>query len=311
MKLGLMAWGGRLLLGNGWPARLVTTYGGVGDELMTAAALRELQERGGTRGMWVLTRYPELWPQSGIEARFIPWDIRVIRLAERLRRPVTHLGYIRPDAPDGVQLPLEGHAIATFCRQLGVRGRVALKPLITLTAAERSRGARVPRQVVVQSSNSGGLAAIVLKRWPTERFQAVVDALRADGFSPVQLGSPSEPALEGALDLRGRTTLREAAAVLSQSLLLVGVVGGLMHMARAVDCPAVIVYGGREDTALAGYSANANLVALPPCAPCYFRDHCPHDLACMDQIGAAAVIAEARRRLSRPAGPLPEDFAEV
>ncbi len=307
MKARSLALGARLLLRHGWPRRVVTTYVGLGDELMTAGAIRELDVRGRAGGTWFLTRYPELWRPTRLAGTFLPWDPAIIRLAERLRRPVVRLGYSNYDAATDYDKPLPGHAIATFCRQLGVRGRIELKPFIELTPAERKGGRRFGRQVVVQNSAEGALIPMSVKRWPSDRWDKVSAALRGDGLDVIQLGSPREPALDGAIDLRGRTTVREAAAILAESRLFVGLVGGLMHLARAVDCPAVIVYGGREDPALAGYGANTNLVGRPPCSPCYFRTHCPHDLVCMDMIGEADVVTAARDRLMRAGERLPVD----
>ncbi len=305
MKLGLFRLGAELLLRHGWPRQVVTTYVGLGDELMTAGALRELNRRGGGAGTWMLTRYPDLWRATTLQGSFIPWDPRVLRAAMRLGRPVHALGYANYDAATDRDDPLPGHAIATFCRQLGVRGEVSLKPHFDLTAAETEAGGRSDRWVVVQSSTAGALIPMTLKLWPQDRWQAVVAALTADGYEVVQLGSTREPALAGVRDLRGQTTVREAAAILAQARLFVGLTGGLMHLARAVECPGVIVYGGREDPSLAGYSANVNLVNRPPCSPCYFRNHCPHELICMAAVSSDQVIAAARQRLAQVEHPLP------
>lgn len=289
----------------------MTTYVGLGDELMTGAAIRELHARGRAGGTWLLTRYPEIWRHTNSAATFLPWDPIIVRLAERLRRPVVRLGYSLNDEAADFNPPQPGHAIATYCRQLGIRGRIELKPSIELTPEERRRGRRHGRQVVIQTSTEGALIPISLKSWPQDRWQAVADSLRSDGFDIIQLGSALAPALNGVLDLRGKTTVTEAAAILAESLLFVGLAGGLMHLARAVDCPAVIVYGGREEPTLAGYSANTNLVNRPPCSPCYFTVHCPHELVCMTAIGEAEVIAASRERLSRSRNPLPVDTVEI
>jgi hypothetical protein len=283
---------------------VVSTYVGLGDELMAGAALRELNRRGGARGTWMLTRYPDLWHSTRLQGSFLPWDARVVRLAARLRCPVIDLGYSDYDRGNDRDVPLPGHAIATLCRQLGVRGAVELKPHLDLTEAETRTGRRFERQVVVQSSAAGALMPVAVKAWPPDRWGQVVAALSGEGYAVIQLGSSREPALAGAHDLRGRTTVREAGAILANSHLFVGLVGGLMHLARAVDCPAVIVYGGREDPGLAGYAANVNLVNRPPCSPCYFRNHCPHELICMTAVSAEDVIVAARERLSRGRDPL-------
>ena len=94
-------------------------------------------------------------------------------------------------------------------------------------------------------------------------------------------------------DLRGKTTLRESAAILSRSLAFVGQVGFLMHLARAVECRAVILYGGREHPSQSGYSCNENLYSEVGCSPCWRLNSCPYDKECMRRISAADVGRQA------------------
>ena len=56
------------------------------------------------------------------------------------------------------------------------------------------------------------------------------------------LGDPGPP-LPGALDLRGRTTLAEAATVLQAARAFLGIDSGLMWMAASLQVPAVGLYG--------------------------------------------------------------------
>jgi ADP-heptose:LPS heptosyltransferase len=114
----------------------------------------------------------------------------------------------------------------------------------------------------------------------------------------VQLGAASDPPLANVRDLRGRTTIREAAAVLAGSRLFIGMVGFLMHLARAVGTRSVIVYGGREHPSQSGYRVNTNLFTELPCSPCWYWNRCPYDRECMRRITAADVIAAGRAALS-------------
>lgn len=85
-----------------------------------------------------------------------------------------------------------------------------------------------------------------LRRWPGERFAALAAWLRdAQGLSPVILGTPADPAFVGALDLRGRTTLRQAAALLARCALFVGNDSGPKHLAAAAKIPVVELNGFR------------------------------------------------------------------
>lgn len=84
-----------------------------------------------------------------------------------------------------------------------------------------------------------------------------------------------------------------------------------MHLARAVECPAVILYGGREAPWQSGYTCNTNLYSPLPCAPCWLWNHCDYDRECMNRITVSDVVQAIRERLARPRNPLPVDFAEV
>jgi ADP-heptose:LPS heptosyltransferase len=138
----------------------------------------------------------------------------------------------------------------------------------------------------------------------------VAGALR-DEFDFVQLGAPTDPELPGSLDLRGKTTVRQSAAILSQSRLFIGLVSGLMHLARAVECRSVIVYGGREHPAQTGYSANENLYWTGPCSPCWQRNDCDFDRRCMSEILPEHVIDAVRRQAGLFGTPLVVDRAEI
>ena len=148
------------------------------------------------------------------------------------------------------------------------------------------------------------------KEWFVDRLQTVVDQL-ARNFDFVQVGSPTDPLLNGVLDLRGRTTARETAAVLAASRVFIGLATGLVHLARAVECRSVIVYGGREDPTKSGYGANENLHWEGACAPCWERNNCDYDRKCMQSISVDDVIAAVRRQAEHYGTPLPVDRIEI
>ena len=105
--------------------------------------------------------------------------------------------------------------------------------------------------------------------------------------------------------------MRETAAILAASRLFLGLATGLMHLARAVECRSVIVYGGREHPSQSGYSANENLYWSGPCAPCWLRNDCDYDRVCMSEILPELVIAAVRRQAERYGTPLPVDQCDI
>jgi ADP-heptose:LPS heptosyltransferase len=135
---------------------------------------------------------------------------------------------------------------------------------------------------------------ITTKEWLPERFQQVVDALAGE-FTIVQVGTSDHPPLTGVVDLRGKTTIRQTAAVLRHSKVFIGLVGFLMHLARAVNTRSVIVYGGREHPSQSGYAENVNLFTPLECSPCWLWNRCPYDRECMRRISASDVVDAARR----------------
>jgi ADP-heptose:LPS heptosyltransferase len=164
-------------------------------------------------------------------------------------------------------------------------------------------GSRVERQVAIQNSGRSAKHFMWTKEWFPERFQEVVNRLKRE-VNFVQLGHVSDPKIDGAIDLRGRTSIRESAAILANSILFVGLVGFLMHLARAVDCPSVIIYGGRELPTQTGYIGNLNIAGNAPCSPCWRYDECPGGRICMEQISVGQVVEAIRLRLADARRPL-------
>ena len=96
------------------------------------------------------------------------------------------------------------------------------------------------------------------KVWPADRFSRFVETVTAPGGAfhgarVVVLGGPGRQeramaapvlaALPGAVDLVGRLSLPEAAALLSRAALFLGNVSGLMHLAAAAGAPTLGLFG--------------------------------------------------------------------
>ena len=296
-----LIWSSKIaLMSGGLPEIGLYFNGGMGDDLLCSTVARELKNRG-TKSIWQLTAHPELFAGNR-DVIAVPADFRIRRLCEMFGVAFIELEYPEPPAQ---------HLITTLCKAAGIRGEIELRPYVVLSEAERRAGHVASRpQIAIQTATLAARFPMRNKLWPHERFQAVADGLRTE-FDLVQLGAPSDPALAHALDLRGKTSLREAAAILSASRMFIGLVGGLMHLARAVDCRSVIVYGGREHPSQSGYVANENLYWSGPCAPCWQRNHCDYDRRCMTEILPEQVIAAARRQAERYGTPLAVERAEI
>lgn len=295
-KTRLCAWGlGQAVRLGGRPDVALGFLGGIGDDLLCTAAIDEHLRRG-ARHIWFITRHPSLYTYDQ-RVRLVPEDCRFLKLAERLGRPMRPLSYSRHEPVEDRDTPCREHLIAIMCRHAGLSGRIWLRPHLSLPSEDLDAARSFENCLVLQS---GGLDASVPmrnKQWPAERMHEVAVRL-GGGFRLVQIGSRTDPALPGVVDLRGRTTLRETAAILARARLFVGGVGFPMHLARAVNCPAVIVYGGREPPEISGYPCNVNLVRRPPCSPCWRRNTCDHERVCLEDIPASEVLAGVDQQLA-------------
>lgn len=289
---------------HGRPDLLVTALGaGIGDDILCTAIFRELRRRGHDN-FWFVSRWPALFEHNPDAPPVVRPLERYDQLLRGLGADVAYAFYTsyNPAFDRDEPLPMQ-HLISIMCQKAGITGTIDLRPYMTVADAEAARGKIAPRQIAIQSAGLDAAHSMHNKNWYLDGYQGVVNALK-DRYDFVQLGSRSDPPLEGAVDLRGKTSLRETAAVLSQSLAFVGQVGMLMHMARAVDCRAVVVYGGRELPSQSGYPCNENLYSPVSCSPCWRLNSCPYDRMCLRMIGVDQVVDALEAQVGRYGTPL-------
>jgi glycosyl transferase family 9 (putative heptosyltransferase) len=281
----------------GRPRTLVYFGGSPGDDLLCTPVIDGLVAAG-AGPLWMMSNHPDLFRHNPSVAHVVPFDDAAAYALAMLGVRRVRLRYHDYDAADDRSLAPAEHIIRLLARRAGLDpAGITPAPRVYLDDAERSWGGFGDRQIAIQSSTRSAAMPIANKEWFPDRFQKVVDALGAE-FTIVQLGAASDPALEGTIDLRGRTTIREAASVLFHSSVFIGLVGFLMHLAKAVDTRSVIVYGGREHPSQSGYADNVNLYTDLPCAPCWYWNHSPYDRECMRRIRSVDVVSAVRTLLS-------------
>lgn len=300
------------------PAMLLYFGFSPGDDLLCTAVMRELCKRG--KGpVLMVSNHLGLFAGNRDVAYVRPLWRRYSQHGSTMsicRRLAAAWGcrFVQPEYAPPLDAdhsrPPPRHIIAEMCVHAGISGPVTIRPYLCLTEEEKAEARFASGMIVIQSSGLAAHHPIRNKQWPVERFQGVVDALEGE-LSFIQLGSVMDPALRGAKDLRGATGVREAAAILSQARLFVGTVGFLMHLARAVECPSVIIFGGREAPWQSGYICNANLYSPVPCAPCWRWNGCEFARECMDRITVPDVVSAIREMTGRPRGPLAVETVEI
>jgi heptosyltransferase-1 len=147
------------------------------------------------------------------------------------------------------------------------------------------------------------------KHWFEDRWADLARRLRGEfALTPVLLGGPADreaadrigdAAADGTdrvlVNLVGRTSLTEAAALIDRAALLVGVDTGLSHMGIARGTPSLLLFGSTCPY-LETTRANARvLYHRLPCSPCKRRPTCDGAFTCMREIGVGEVLAAARQ----------------
>ena len=162
--------------------------------------------------------------------------------------------------------------------------------------------------VVAIHPGSGGYS--LARRWSAEGFAQVADALAerhgarivlvgasADGVSQVASLMRSE-----AVNLEGKTTLGQLAAILKKCDLFIGADSGVMHLAAAVGTPLAAIFGPSNHRAWGPWPRDCRHVILRadlPCSPCSYvgysvgqREGC-QAMTCMKATTPQMVLAAA------------------
>lgn len=150
------------------------------------------------------------------------------------------------------------------------------------------------------------------KRWLPERFAALADRLaEEEGASIAIVGGPLDRAAcdavrasmrAASVDLCGHGTFEELGSLLSRCALFVGNDSGPTHLAAAVDCPVVAIFGPTDVGLYGPYHARARTVHLElPCSPCFVHGHfppCPNNHICMRDLAVDEVLGACRDLLA-------------
>jgi ADP-heptose:LPS heptosyltransferase len=158
---------------------------------------------------------------------FLTYPSRGLEL-RRLLRLVEHLGI--PACGEALEFPISGDERAE-ARRLALSAGITSCDYVCIHG-----GASVPE-----------------RRWPTDRFAEVADALARRGLVVVLTGTAEEAALTDSIaramrapsvDLVGKTPLGVLAALLGKSRLLVCNDTGVSHVADALRVPSVVISTG-------------------------------------------------------------------
>jgi heptosyltransferase-3 len=173
----------------------------------------------------------------------------------------------------------------------------------------------VPDVLIATGANRGA------KLWPAGYWKAVLDWCAHQGLTVGLLGSaPAQQAQyyhsvdaeswllaqTRLMDLRGRYSLPQVAGALARARACVTIDNGIMHLAAAVSCPTVAIFGGSPWRVWAPPVPTVRVLLPPdPCLLCeenrFRNDACllPEHV-CMLAVSPARVVAALQQALAEP-----------
>lgn len=138
---------------------------------------------------------------------------------------------------------------------------------------------------------------VIEKRWPPDRYAEIADRIDRMGIRVVLLGNEDdcEAAEEvcrntsaPVLDMTGKTTWGQTAALLQRCCGFLGSDTGTAHLATAMEVPSVVIFGPTSYEALYAQGHVIPVFADISCSPCYSNTifpGCVRDQAiCMEAV---------------------------
>ena len=145
------------------------------------------------------------------------------------------------------------------------------------------------------------------KRWPQNKFVDLINALPAE-YKIVLIGDRQDApvnsfiscnARPAVLDLTGRTSILQAAALLKRSALLITNDSANLHLASYLDVPVVAIFGPTDDVKYAPWSSNCRVVKKEIfCRPCMKAQCCFKTLECLQRVSPQEVLRQVTSVLS-------------
>ncbi|MCS6802615.1 MAG: glycosyltransferase family 9 protein [Chloroflexota bacterium] len=213
--------------------------------------------------------------------------------------------------------PVEAHRVEFALAIAAAAGAdpTPSRPQIVLSESDRAAAARALAPLAGRRFVAFHLGAgFASKCLPVEHFAKVAGKLGRERAVVVIGGADERPLVEQfrrlapvpVLDLVGRLSLKETAALLERADLFVGNDSGPMHLAAAVGRPIVTFFGPSEPHKYRPYGVVQRLLEIDlPCRPCD-HVHCVHEeFFCMTRIAPSEIVEAAEELLAEAADRFP------
>jgi heptosyltransferase II len=197
-----------------------------------------------------------------------------------------------------------------IARRLGTRD-IQLNPIMPIGEKELDKADSILRECGIEHSIRVGIhpgaAYGPAKRWLPERFGELARRLSEEGILVLLFGTKNEREIVDdiiaksnakALNLCGRFSIGELAAMLKRCDVVVTNDSGPMHLAGAVGTKVVALFGSTNPLATSPSGECEIIWKKVDCSPC-FKRKCPTDFECMKSISTEEVYSAVKRMLDR------------
>lgn len=143
------------------------------------------------------------------------------------------------------------------------------------------------------------------KRWPVKYFAQVANEKLKEGWGVWLFGSNKEVAITNeiheltqgrSLDFGGKTSLAEAINLMSLTTAVVSNDSGMMHVASAIGCHIVGIYGSSDPDHTPPLCENKDTLYLGlSCSPCFKRECPPGHYDCLNDLKPEMVLNSLKK----------------
>ncbi|MBK8148286.1 MAG: glycosyltransferase family 9 protein [Acidobacteria bacterium] len=153
------------------------------------------------------------------------------------------------------------------------------------------------------------VAAFATKQWATEKFARVAEFLDVRGYRVLAVGAPTERGqlellksiASSPIEIFSDLALPEITALAARASLFVGNDSGIAHIASAVGCPSVVIFGSSNRDHWRPWTDAPHRIVYEPfdCQPCAgYRCEKYDSPRCIESVGTASLTAAIESLLS-------------
>lgn len=184
--------------------------------------------------------------------------------------------YCKSDMPTKAIHRSDMHIIEQICECYGIKNP-ELKCKIVLTKKEKEWAKKYCEEelhkkefIVIEPYSKDNYTPN--RGYPIQKWQTIVNQL-SNKIKIIQVGNPGSPVLDNVIDMTGKTSFRQAVALIGQSRLFLATESGLVHAATAVNTKSLVVITGYQAKKMVAYPQNIN-VNIASHGPCGLKIPC-------------------------------------